>query len=60
MCRQAIAAPVAQVHNYVRREAAVQSTKPVGTSPRQAWLWTLASDQVTVFTIRSRRDTEGP
>ena len=55
----AIAAPVAQARDYVRRQAAVHIDETGWRQARdKAWLWTVASDQVTVFAIRSRRDTE--
>ncbi len=55
----AIAAPVAQARDYVRRQTAVHIDETGWRQARdKAWLWTVASDQVTVFAIRSRRDTE--
>ena len=55
----AIAAPVAEACAYVQRQPALHIDE---TGWREAgvkaWLWTVASALVTVFTIRPRRDRE--
>ena len=56
---EALAAPVEEARDYVRQQAAVHIDETGWREARQkAWLWTVATDLVTVFAIRSRRDSE--
>ena len=56
---EALAAPVEDARDYVRQQAAVHIDETGWREAREnAWLWTVATDLVTVFAIRSRRDSE--
>ena len=67
---EALSAPVEEARDYVRQQAACTSMRPAGAkrakkdetgwreAREKAWLWTVATDLVTVFAIRSRRDSE--
>ena len=56
---EALAAPVEDARDYVRQQAAVHIDETGSREAREnAWLWTVATDLVTVFAIRSRRDSE--
>ena len=56
---EALSAPVEEARDYVRQQAAVHIDETGWREAREnAWLWTVATDLVTVFAIRSRRDSE--
>ena len=56
---EAVAAPVEEAGDYVRRQPAVHIDETGWREARQkVWLWTVTTDQVTVFAIRSGRNSE--
>ena len=51
--------PVEEAGDYVRRQPAVHIDETSWREARQkVWLWTVTTDQVTVFAIRSGRNSE--
>jgi hypothetical protein len=55
----AVAAPVQEACAYVQQQAAVNIDETSWREARdKAWLWTVVSDQVTVFAIRLDHDRE--
>ena len=55
---EALAVPVEEARDYVRRQAAVHIDETGWREAREkVWLWTVTTDQVTVFAIRSGRDS---
>jgi transposase len=55
---EAVAAPVAEAHQYVQHQEVVYVDETGWREGRQrAWLWVMASAVVTVFLVHARRNT---